>query len=149
MKRARRQHTVLLALCPLTVPVVGCALWLRAQQRQYAINRQLISAIVQGDDKRALALVEAGADPNTRYTPMPVPSLPELVEQFLHRSPPTANFSPTAYQMATGLFWVWTDKDGKFYMAQHGSSLDSPGTSEPRLLQTMIAHGAKDEFEHP
>ena len=143
-----RQRAILLALCLLTVSLVACALWLRSQQRQHALNRQLISAIVQGDDTQALALVEAGADPNTRFEPAPVPSLYDLVKQFFRRSPTTAKLSPTAYEMAVGVIWIWQDKDGIFYIAQHGSSLDSPGTDDPHLLQTMIAHGAKDEAEH-
>jgi ankyrin repeat protein len=48
------------------------ALGQHARQKQVALNRQLIAALMKGDNKRALALVHAGADPNThdnRFTP--------------------------------------------------------------------------------
>jgi hypothetical protein len=54
--RAHRRRAVLLTLCLLVGVIVagGVSLWLRARQRQYALNRQLIAALVKGDDKQAL-----------------------------------------------------------------------------------------------
>jgi hypothetical protein len=72
----------------LAALIGGTGLWLRAQQRQYALNRALIAALVKGDTRLALTLVNEGADPNTPYNPTPVPSLLELVKQLFHRSPP-------------------------------------------------------------
>jgi uncharacterized protein len=57
----------------LWIGLVGSpALGQRARQKQVALNQQLIAALKKGDNKRALALVHAGADPNTRadrFTP--------------------------------------------------------------------------------
>src|SRR5579871_3152366 len=137
----RRRRTALLTLILFTGLAGGAALWLRAQQRQYALNRQLIAALVKGDDKHALALVEAGADPNTRYTPTPVPSLLEVVKQWLHRSPTRTNGSPTALMMACGSWW---NDDSPLFAVQERR------TEAPKLVDAMLTHGAtvdvKDEF---
>lgn len=61
--------TVALALC------AACGLWLHWEQQQYALNRQLIAVLINGDTQAALTLVNAGADPNTCYAPTPAPTL--------------------------------------------------------------------------
>src|SRR5580700_678461 len=111
MKRSRRL-AALLALLLLAGLVGSTALWLRAQQRQYALNRALIAALVKGDDRRALVLVNAGADPNTQYKPMPVPSLVELVKELFQHSVPPADNSPMALMIACGA--PWDEEDATF-----------------------------------
>ena len=137
MKRARRQHTVLLALCLLTVPVVACLLWLRAQQRQYALNHGLIKAIAQGDGRQALTLVKAGADANTRFNQTSAPSLRELLKQLLRSSNLHDQDSHTAFALACGAAVV------------NGEVSYSPGQQQRpedvRLVQVMLAHGANIE----
>ena len=100
MKR-RRSLLLLFVLSALLLIAAG-GLWLRQAKRQYALNRQLIDALVHGDFKQALALVNAGADPNTRSTPPPAPTFKLLLHQLLHRSPVPVNNSPTAFIMACG-----------------------------------------------
>jgi ankyrin repeat protein len=133
----RRRRAALLTLLLLASLVGGTGLWLRAQQRQYALNRALIAALVKGNDKRALALVNEGADPNTRYEPTPVPSLLEMVKQLFHRSPMPGNDSPTAFLMACGAVWI---RDGQSVM-----EVSSPDA--PQLVQNMLAHGADLELK--
>src|SRR5436305_1771341 len=79
-KNMRGKRTVMIALLLFTC-VAAMVPWFRAQRRQYALNRQLIAALKQENDRRALVLVSAGADPNTRYEPTPVPSLPEFINR--------------------------------------------------------------------
>jgi hypothetical protein len=57
----------------------ACAVWLHKERQQYARNRQLIDALTHNDTKTALALVNAGADPNTRSELTPAPSLKYLL----------------------------------------------------------------------
>lgn len=133
MNKRRFQHTAFFTVALLFLLVGVCVLWLHAQQRQYALNRQLIAALVQGDDKRALALVKAGADPNTCYTPMPAPSVPELVKQFIHRLSPTVNNGPTALLLACGAPW----DDVTFYEVQKHRP------DAPQLVKAMLQHHAK------
>src|SRR5689334_4539956 len=83
-----RRPAALLTLILLAGVVLACGLWLRAERRQYALNRQLIAALVKGDSKQALALVNAGADPNTRVKPSPMPTLLQSVKLLLYRSQP-------------------------------------------------------------
>lgn len=134
------KRTALISLILVLLLGLGCVLWLHGQQRQYALNRQLIAALVKNDDWQAPALVEAGADPNTHYKPTPLPSLPELVKQLFHRSPPTVNDSPTAFLIVCGAS-VSTDEGGMI----------SWGSYDAELTQAMMTHGAnvyaKDEDE--
>jgi hypothetical protein len=110
----------------------GTGLWLRAQRRQYALNRALIDALTQEDDQRALALVNAGADPNTSYEPTPAPSFNELVMLLFHRSPsPLFNDKPTAMLIACGASWF------NMNPAPH---LDIDAAT---LVRAMLRHGAQ------
>src|SRR5580700_3423793 len=73
--RTCNNRAVLCALCLFLIG--GPGLGQRIQRRQSALNRQLIAALGHGDMKRALALAEAGADPNTRYKNGPVKVISE------------------------------------------------------------------------
>jgi hypothetical protein len=118
---------VALALCG------ACGVWLHVQRQQYERNRQLIAALVHNDTKTALALVNAGAAPNTRQFPAPAPSLKSLLEHLLHHMPPPANDTPTAFLLACGALVLPMD----------GNRLSGPPPEENRpLLQAMLAHGA-------
>jgi ankyrin repeat protein len=130
MKRA-----VLLTLCLLWALTGACRLWLRAQQRQYTRNRQLIAALMNGDTGRARSLVEQGADPNTPYRPPPSPSMYELLRRLLRQTPPRDNASPTAFMLACGMDW-----NGPRPGEQPDQKSDSPDDSP--LLQAMLRHGA-------
>jgi ankyrin repeat protein len=134
MTRRRRQHSALLSATLLLLLVGACILSLCAQQRQYVLNRHLIDALVQKDDNLALALVNEGADPNTRYTPPPVPSLRKLLKQLFQPSPPPLNSSPTALLIACGSPWN-DDTAYEYEMQQH-----SPDA--PQLVQAMLRRGA-------
>lgn len=114
------------------------ALWIRAQQRQDTMNRQLIEALYHLEFQRAQKLVEAGADPNTHVKPMPTPTPLELLGQLLHRSLPM-NTSGTAFMVA-----CWPNRlpeyqsDGSKplpWILVHNSQLT-------QLVQAMLAHGA-------
>jgi ankyrin repeat protein len=122
MKRRRAlllSITIVIALC------AACGVWLYREQRQYTLNQQLIAALDKGDTKTALVLVNTGADPNTRYSPHPAPSLQRLLNLFLHHTPAPTNDRPTALMFA----------------CCGGFSLVDPGENLP-LLQAMLAHGA-------
>ena len=130
MKRRRGlllTTAVVLALCG------ACGAWLRVQQQQYAHNRQLIYALENGDANAALALVNAGADPNTRQTPPPAPTFRLLFDHLLRRSPPPVNNSPTALMIACGAL-------GNPAFVAGPPSLTVPENLP--LLQAMLTHGA-------
>jgi hypothetical protein len=128
----RLKWVALGALLSLVLIVGGVGLWLRSQQRHYVLNRQLISALEQGDNNRALALVNEGADPNTRSKPTPTPSLFDLCKQLLHRSPPPSNDSPTALSISCGAFW---DHEPATMQKQR----QAPEATQ--LVQAMLLHG--------
>lgn len=109
-------------------------LWVRAQQKQYTLNRQLIAALVKSDTKQAIVLVETGADPNTREEPTPTKTLSELVKRLLsHSSPDSVNktINPTAFMMACKVGWLDDDQ-----------TLKRINAVDIHLLQTMMLHGA-------
>jgi hypothetical protein len=133
MNKRRIQSSVLLSILLLLIAAGTFIFWVRAQQRQFALNRRLIAALVQGLDQDALELVKEGADPNTRYDPSPAPSLKQLWSQLLHRAPPPDNESPTAFLIACGA--LWNDEPDTY--SRQGSHSD-----DARLIQVMLAHGA-------
>ena len=81
----------------------------------------------------ALALVNAGADPNTRQTPLPAPAFTSLINHLLHPSPPRANTTPTALLLACGY-----DID----QPEYADLSIQPPHEDVRLVQAMLAHGA-------
>lgn len=128
----RRRMFGLLAL--VVVLFAGaCGAWLHVQQRQYALNRQLIAALEHNDTKTALALVNAGADPNTRYIPLPAPSLQLLIKQRLLSTPSSGNNSPTALMFASGIRWKPPgDRSASLLIVEENRS----------LLRAMLTHSA-------
>lgn len=85
------------------------------------------------DTDTASSLVNAGADPNTRFALLPAPSLKRLHKQHLRHAPPPDNDSPTALMFACEHSWNSSyDK----------TALPLPVEESVFLLQTMLAHGA-------
>ena len=130
----RMKHRCLLVMFILVVVLFtgGCGLWLRTQQRQYACNRQLIAALLHGDTRQALTLIQEGADPNTPVTALPPPSFSRLLKQFLrHQSP--SETGPTAFLLACGAECTTeTPLDG----------LRRCRDDNPQLVEAMLAHNA-------
>jgi len=118
--------TVVLALC------ATCGVWLHGERQQYRLNRQLIDAVKGGDTKTALVLVNAGADPNTREIAMPPPTLIQLLQRLLHRSPP-ADDTASALMISSGLLYDSTEMK-----TITPESLDE----NLPLLKAMLLHGA-------
>ena len=130
MKRKRTlilTATTVLALCTV------CGLWLHKERQQYARNRALIAALEHNEPSVALALVNVGADPNTRERAAPAPSLKLLVSRLLHHSPPPVNDSPTALHLACCRNWS-LDGGSQRPVATFPENLP--------LLQAMLSHGA-------
>ena len=124
-------------LLSLIVALALCAIggwWLHKEQQQYRLNRQLIEALSHDELSNARGLVEEGADPNTHFTPPPMPSLKLLLNKVLHYGLPPANTSPTAFLLACGARWQEQRNGGSYWL--------TPEESIP-LLQTMLAHGAQ------
>jgi ankyrin repeat protein len=136
----RRKRTALITFVLLAALVGATGLWLCAQQRQHALDRALIAALVHGDDKQALALVNQGADPNTRYSATPMPLLHEMWKQLLRLSQPASNAGQTAFMIACGAWW----SNDETTMEIQSRRLDAL-----QLVDAMLRHGAdldaKDE----
>ena len=130
-KRLQRSILLVFSVGLLFIVVTGLSLW-KAKQ-QYALNRQLITALVHNDTKQALVLVNEGADPNTRYTPLPGPTLQFLWHQWLHHQPVPANASPTALMFACGARYCLTYEGG---VPLVGVAENLP------LLKAMLLHKA-------
>lgn len=134
MNKHRFQRAILLTGFIGLLFVGGYGFWLfQAQGHQYALNRQLIAALVKRDTSQALLLVNAGADPNTSYDPPPAPSLKHLWNHLLHHSalPAPENNTPRGFQIACGR--PWPDPD---------SLPHSTFPEAPRLVEAMLAHHA-------
>jgi hypothetical protein len=109
----------------------GFGLSLRSHQRQEHLNRQLIAALLKQDPKQALVLVNAGADPNTPFIAPSPPSLTQLWNHLVHRTPLPRNGCRCAFRMACGGDYV------------NDEGLSGLSTDEPYLVETMLQHGAQ------
>ncbi len=121
--------------------VGGCDVWVRQAKRQYALNRQLIAALDRKDIGQALTLVNAGADPNTRYNPPPAPTLKLLLSHLLHRSPALAEDSFTAFLLADAT---------ECYASPASFTADIKPLEDVPLIRAMLVHGAnidQQDFE--
>ena len=131
--RFHKRSALLAFALVIGLPCVVCFVWVRKEQRQYALDRQLIETLKQSDTKKAMALLEAGADPNTREAPSYAPTLPEIIDRLFHPARSAFNDSPTTFMMACGRCYERTSSDF--------SSL--PICKEDlSLLQAMLQHGA-------
>ena len=143
MKKRFNKLSALLILGLLLIGMsLACYVWMRKEQRQYALDRQLIAALMKNDAMQALVPVEEGADPSTREVPSPAPSLPSLINQLLHLSPPKANTSSTAFLIACGAGFGYSRSNDIPPVFQL-SPLD------PHLMQAMLLHGAKVNAKDP
>jgi ankyrin repeat protein len=130
MKRRRAfllSITVVLALC------TACGVWLHRERQQYALNRQLIAALMHKDTTTALTLLHSGADPNTHLTPLPSPSLQLLLNHWLNHEPLPVSHEPTAFLFACGAEW-WPPSQKPEPRLTMGENLP--------LIEAMLAHGA-------
>ena len=136
MKKRFSKLSALLVLGLLLIGMsLACYMWVRREQLQYTLNRQLIAALLKNDMKQARVLVEAGADPNTREEPAPAPTLSLLMQKLLHPSPPTTNTGSTAFLLACRVKIIAVKGSNPA-----GSYFFHP--PDPQLTQTMLLHGA-------
>lgn len=98
----QKRRSLFLMLTLVLVPAGVGSLWVWRAKRQYALDRQLIAALVHNDHKLALVLVNAGADPNTHFDLPPTPTLKHLLSRLFHHTPVPVPNSPTAFMLACG-----------------------------------------------
>lgn len=142
MKTYNRKYSALLFLASLLTgsTILACLPRIWAYNRQNTLNHQLLNALLLEDTRQAIALVEAGANPNT-LTPLPVSSVADLMHQLFHTSPVLPVSSrKTAFLCACGCNW---------YEYDHTPQIQSGDPAMLQLTQVMLLHGAnvnaKDE----
>ncbi len=120
--------------------IVACFLWMRIEQQQFALNRELIASLHEGDFKRSLQLVKAGADPNTRlklpFKQQSLPTWQEFLKQLVSHSTHSSQLSPTAFMLTSGEYYPKNIND---HYIPLNRMLD-PQLTE--LKQLMLVHGA-------
>jgi hypothetical protein len=166
MNQPRPTRGVVLTGAVCLLIVGGCGLSWQSHQRQEALNRQLIAALVTNDIVQATALATAGANPKTHYTPPPESAFQRFWDYVRHRSSPPAKAGPTAFEMACGSRWDASYKDSVNWpkrpewpqlvevMLQHGANLNVPDkdgltplhwaavTGRPETIRVLVDHGA-------
>jgi hypothetical protein len=128
-KRRFKRAALFLGLAGLLLSG-GFSLWLQSYRRQENLNRQLIAALLKEDDQQALALVNAGAAPNTPFLSLPPPSLAQWCSNLLHHSDLPDMYNPTVFQIACG---SPLPVEGDIIVTLKDS---------PELVRSMIQHGA-------
>ena len=129
----KRRGTYGLRALVVGVLAAVCGVWLYVWQHQYTRDEQLIDALTSGDTKTALALVNAGANPNARYAPPPAPSFKLLLAKLLPHAPLPDTNNRTALMIACGQDW---DAPTKALRYQY------PWNENLLLVQTMLTRGA-------
>ncbi len=138
MKTQIRKRYALLASVLLVVGGLSLAffLWVKNEERQDQMNQALIDSLSKGDFQRALKLVEAGADPNTRVKPQPLLTWQEFLKQVIFHSTPSSKRSPTAFMVTFGEYYP--EDIGDHYIPPN--LMRDPRLTE--LKQIMLVHGA-------
>lgn len=134
-----KTRRLLLSSLPIAALLVSGGWWAWKTQQQYRLDRQLIAALQHHDTAQARSLVKAGADPNTRFAPLPPPTLRSLLDRLLRRSPPPANTTRTALVMACGD----TREPPKTIESENDMVIQVKDVPEDvPLVESMLAHGA-------
>jgi hypothetical protein len=131
-KRRVKRAVLLTGTVALLIAVVVFRLSLRSYRRQENLNRQLIAALMKQDPKQALALVNAGADPNTPVKPPSPPTLTQLWNHLIHRTALPVNDTPSAFVLVCG-----------GYVFDNDTLLPCLNSDEPHVVETMLQHGAQ------
>jgi ankyrin repeat protein len=162
----KRHRALLLLVFVVLLFIAAGGLWWHAIQKQDALNRDLIAALLHDDTKQALELVNAGADINTPLYP-PSPSFQRFVGRWLSHDLPSEHNGPSAFVLACG-FSIPVQRNGKFEEthvrhnlslvkgmflhgadANAGTDTDNPlleiavMDSEPDVVELLLQHGAK------
>ena len=140
MNKRRIKSAVLLTSLVGLIVVGACGLWPRSYRRQEALDRQLIAALKYDDPKQALALVNAGADPNTPVEPPQPPSLTRFWNHLIHRTNLPDNDGMSAFHLACGAYY-FSDVDFNWSRA-------CLNTDEPHLVEIMLQHGAQKNAQN-
>lgn len=163
----RKRYTLLASVLLVGGLSLACFLFVPQEQRQYAMDRELVNSLYQGDLKRAMKLVEAGADPNTHVELLPSPlwgnwsSWQEFLAQMFHRAKPSPNPSPTAFMVVCGDETEFIRVGGKPHyqvlpeqlplaeaMLRHGANVNARNeVSEITPLMCVSGWGSPDEIE--
>ena len=121
--RPHRSYRVITRVCILAL-IAATSIWLARQFRQRNLNRALIAAIKRSDASAVDTLLAAGADPNSRDTPLKQESVFQKLKYLFH--PPPHDLSPTA---------ILTD------LAQHSEDYNFPQASH-RIVKALLMKGA-------
>jgi len=126
----RHLQRIVVGLSTTGLLTIGVAIRaLQARQRQYALDRRLIAALEKNDAAQGLALVNAGADPNTPYEPPPPPSLRHLLDYMFHRPTRPRQYNPSAFQIAC--------------CTRYDLGKEAFGPDSRPLVEAMLRHRAK------
>ena len=144
----RRRHTVLISTLLLVGIPIASGLWLRAERQQYALDRELVAALRKSDAQKAIVLVNSGADPNAPCRPLPPPSLQQLWNYLLRRSPQPTTGNPTALLIACGASPTFDDgtpilrlSEGPYEYGTPNPVTNMDSSEDPQLVEVMLQHG--------
>ena len=133
----RRISIVVLSL--LVLVLIGFFWQSHLQMRRTRLDRLLIQAVLDRDAGKANAVLDQGADPNARDTPLPdKPAWAALLDGLRRRSAT----DPSALMIAalggnTGTYWNWYNYPGM------GSPTAGWGQcDQPAIVQTLLKRGA-------
>jgi len=142
-----RRRAVLFTLLLRTGVIVTACLWMRLQ-KQEALNRQLIEALVRLDDQQAIVLVNLGAEPNTPFEAPPNISFQQFFNHLFHRSVLPTQRNPTAFLIACGASPTFDDgtpilrmSEGPYEYGTPNPATNMDNPEKPQLVEVMLQHG--------
>ncbi|HLK60934.1 MAG TPA: ankyrin repeat domain-containing protein [Chthonomonadaceae bacterium] len=131
----RKRLRFIIALLILAVMIGGLGWITNATLRQEHLNRALIAAIKENNSRKALTLLDEGADPNARDNPQVPPSFLQMLMLLLRRHYQDTD-RPTALLLALGVRVEFDTHKNSTAMS------GSPDKDNLQIVQALCDHGA-------
>lgn len=138
-KRIRRRRRAILILLPLLLLAGGVGFTLHTMRARALLSRPLLNAIRDSKPEQVRALLDRGANPNTRDIPDKPIGLFDMVREWFDTSKrrKDANFSP-ALQLAVAA----NNTDMVKLLVTHGADVNARGPLGTTALHEVFRHAA-------
>ena len=159
----KHRRALISSIVVVALLVSGCGLWVWQAKRQYALNRQLMLAILHQDTKQAVACIQMGADPNIRHEIIATSNffspaeIKRMLQKLLPHHPSSHDRDPTALTIAV----LFEQEEVVHLLLTHGAQVNpiepennpaplflADSSCNTTMVKDMLAFGAKVKAAH-